>query len=418
MGSIQLRRLLAKKEISALVYGIAEKLNLSFCVVDNNGKLVIGSEHANSSEFQVDLDGELLGKVRGEANASIIASLLSYIARQERDIRAINEETRERYNEISVIDVLADKISVSLDPGEVGRAVIEVIEEAFQTESISFMLKNEEKGVLKVIASSWKKGVPKVYTRTDRRIIADMLAKGKAELVNDVQDDPRYARSDGVEQSIICAPLIVKSRTLGLILVKSAKKFDYPARSLKLLNAIATQSAAHIESARLFDRLSYIQKIIDEANYLNDLESILDKVLFEARKLANADAGSIFLLEEGELKFSYVHNDTLFKADETNRAVYSDISIPVNKGSIVGYAAATGQSLVIEDAYNLPDNLPYKFNSAPDRESGYKTTSVLSIPIKTTQGRLVGVMQIINAKNEKGDSVPFTIESQAYRAYA
>lgn len=414
MDRVRLSKFLENDEISALVMGIAKKLNLDFCVFDSSGKLLIGRESASSSEFSVDLDGEPLGKVCGDADASIIASLLNHLVRQERDIRAISRETLERYQEISIVYDLADKIAVSLDPGDVGKAIIKEIEESFHADSISIMLKDEEKETLKVVASLWKRGVPKGYSKTDRKIVADILASGRAEIVNNVRDDPRYSTGDGFERSMACAPMRVKGRTLGLIIVKSAENHNYAASDLKLLKAIATQSAAPIESARLYDKLNFIQKIIDEANHLHDLESILDKILYESRKLANADAGSIFLLEDDELKFSYVHNDTLFKENETNKAIYSNISIPVNEKSIVGYAAITGKSLVIEDAYSLPDNLPYTFNSAPDEESGYRTKSVFSIPIKTTKAKLVGIMQIINAKNEKGVSVPFTSESQAY----
>ncbi len=153
---------------------------------------------------------------------------------------------------------------------------------------------------------------------------------------------------------------------------------------------------------------------IEEINHLNDVDAILDRILYETRRLSNADAGSIFLLEENTLKFSYVHNDTLFREDEANVELYSEFKVPADQTSIVGYSALTGDAIVIDDAYNMPDNLPYKFNPAYDKRSGYKTTSILAIPLKTIQDRLVGVIQLINSKNENGESVPFPAESQNY----
>lgn len=153
---------------------------------------------------------------------------------------------------------------------------------------------------------------------------------------------------------------------------------------------------------------------IDQLNQLNDVDTILDRILYEARKISNADAGSIFLVEENELKFSYVHNDTLFREDETNVALYDNFKVPISEKSIVGYTGLTGKTLSIDDAYNIPDNLPYSFNPLYDQKSGYKTTSILTIPLMTFQNKLVGVMELINAKTESGGDCSFSEESENY----
>lgn len=157
-----------------------------------------------------------------------------------------------------------------------------------------------------------------------------------------------------------------------------------------------------------------ILRVTEEMNQLKDVDSILDKILFEARQLVRADAGSIFLIEDEKLKFSYVQNDTLFKEDEANAALYADFSVPVDDESIVGYAAMTGTCVVIDDAYDIAADLPYRFNPDYDKKSGYCTTSILAVPLKTFEARLVGVMQLINAKNEHGVSVPFPEDSRLY----
>jgi len=157
-----------------------------------------------------------------------------------------------------------------------------------------------------------------------------------------------------------------------------------------------------------------ILKATEELNRLKDVDAILDRILYEARRLSNADAGSIFLIKKGQLQFSYVHNDTLFKEDEGNAELYVDFSVPITEKSIVGYSAMTGELLVIDDAYQIPDNLPYNFNPGFDQKSGYKTTSILTIPLKTIDDKVVGVMQLINALNERGTPVAFSKESQLY----
>lgn len=162
------------------------------------------------------------------------------------------------------------------------------------------------------------------------------------------------------------------------------------------------------------DKVFSILEKIDTLNHLNDVDTILDRILYEARNIANADAGSIFLVEGSDLTFSYVHNDTLFKEDETNVALYDSTKVPISVNSIVGCAAKTGKTLAIDDAYDIPEDRPYSFNPFYDRESGYKTKSILAIPLMTFQNKLVGVMQLINAKDEFKKTVPFSEDSRNY----
>jgi len=155
-----------------------------------------------------------------------------------------------------------------------------------------------------------------------------------------------------------------------------------------------------------------ILHITEEISHLKDVDAILDKILFEARRLANADAGSIFLAERDKLRFSYVHNDTLFDQRATHTDLYADFAVSISPKSIVGYVALTRETLAIDNAYRIAPELPYAFNPTYDDNSGYQTVSMLTIPLTTYQNRLVGVMQLINAKTESGAVVPFSHTSQ------
>lgn len=157
-----------------------------------------------------------------------------------------------------------------------------------------------------------------------------------------------------------------------------------------------------------------ILKTTDEVNQLKDVDTILDKILYESRKFANADAGSIFLVDNESLIFSFVQNDTLFKSEGANAALYQNFGIPISEQSIVGYVAKTRQSLAIDDAYELDVTLPFSFNKSFDEKSGYRTTSMLTIPLIAQESRLVGVMQLINAKNDMGKVTPFSSDAQTY----
>ena len=155
-----------------------------------------------------------------------------------------------------------------------------------------------------------------------------------------------------------------------------------------------------------------ILKIIDELNTLKDVDTILDRILSESRRLSNADAGSIFLIPEDELVFSYVQNDTLFDHESGRAALYQDLKVPITHDSIVGHTALTRKPVAINDAYNLPADVPFKFNTSFDKENGYKTTSILAIPLLTMEDRMLGVMQLINAKDKDQNTIPFSKDNQ------
>ncbi|MFH1726949.1 MAG: HD domain-containing phosphohydrolase [Pseudomonadota bacterium] len=157
-----------------------------------------------------------------------------------------------------------------------------------------------------------------------------------------------------------------------------------------------------------------ILRTTDELHNLKDVDAVIDHLLHESRKLTNSEAGSVFLMEGNELVFSYVHNDVLFQKNDSSAAIYEDIKIPVNKNSIVGYSAITGEILSIDDVYNISNAVPYKFNDAFDKKSGYVTKSVLTIPLKTMQENLVGIMQLINTKDKSGNIVNFSEEDKLY----
>ncbi|MBU1222071.1 HD domain-containing protein [Myxococcota bacterium] len=163
--------------------------------------------------------------------------------------------------------------------------------------------------------------------------------------------------------------------------------------------------------------LGYILEITEELNALKDIDAILDRILFESRKLTRAVAGSIFLVENSKLKFSYVHNDELYTQGHNNKHIYSSLEIPVNRNSIVGYVADTGDPVIIDDAYNIPPELPFHHNSSFDEKTGFHTQSMLTVPLKTFQGNVVGVIQIINCRDEEGNVCPFQPEMEPYISF-
>jgi response regulator RpfG family c-di-GMP phosphodiesterase len=161
------------------------------------------------------------------------------------------------------------------------------------------------------------------------------------------------------------------------------------------------------------DKLESIVSLGTELNQINDLDILLERVLFRARQWVNANAGSIYISDGKMLKFEYTQNDTLkSQLPEGEKLIYSTFSIPIDDKSIAGSVASTGQAINLPDVYNLPPDVTYHFSSNIDDATGYKTTSILTIPLKTAKGDVLGVLQIINAQDDDKNVIPFTKEDE------
>lgn len=161
------------------------------------------------------------------------------------------------------------------------------------------------------------------------------------------------------------------------------------------------------------ESLAEILEINEKISHIRDVDSLLDRVLAEARLISNADAGSIYLIRGESLSFEYVQNDTLKKLDKSsNRYKYTKQMVPVDNTSIAGYAALHKTPLVIDNVYNLGSDVPYTFNRTFDDSSSYHTQSVMTVPLMTSRDRIIGVMQIINAQDRKGKVIPFSRDDE------
>lgn len=159
-------------------------------------------------------------------------------------------------------------------------------------------------------------------------------------------------------------------------------------------------------------RIEVILKTIRSLNQLKDMDMILDRILEESRNMTKADAGSIYLLKDKNLHFSHVHNDTLFGKQGAGAAQYANIILPLDNSTIVGHSALTRKPVVVDDAYNIPADAPYSFSASFDEGNDYHTTSILALPLITSMDELVGVIQLINAQDQHGNTTVFPEHSK------
>jgi HD-GYP domain-containing protein (c-di-GMP phosphodiesterase class II) len=162
--------------------------------------------------------------------------------------------------------------------------------------------------------------------------------------------------------------------------------------------ALLTVQAARASEARRYRELTDLTHIGVALSTERNLLTLLEKILTQARRISDSDAGSIYLVERTEdgnptsLKFKLSQNFSL------PNLPLGEFTVPIDHGSLAGYAAATGEALVIDDVYLLPGDVTYKQNRTFDEKFGYRTKSMLVLPMKTHRDEVVGVLQLLNRK--------------------
>ena len=158
-------------------------------------------------------------------------------------------------------------------------------------------------------------------------------------------------------------------------------------------------------------------KIIRELHHINEYTVLLERILHEARIFARADAGTLYLRDKDKLYFNYIENDTLFQdGNSEDKFAYTDKSIPLDKTSLAGFVAVTGQPLLIDDVYDLPESLDFTFNPEFDKQTNYHTQSQLVIPLIGNNQKTLGAIQLINAQYG-GKTVPFSAMDKVHISF-
>jgi HD-GYP domain-containing protein (c-di-GMP phosphodiesterase class II) len=191
----------------------------------------------------------------------------------------------------------------------------------------------------------------------------------------------------------------------------------------------------HYQSA---EQLRIASAEIDELNRIgvalsaeHKIAKLLEMILTRARQMTAADAGSIYFVASAQddfwscspeshpavsgsiqeleverrkpdvisrpaaLRFMWAQNDSV-------SAPFEQTTVEISNASIAGHVALTGESVQLDDAYDLPPGLPYTIDHDFDAKLGYRTKSILAVPMCNERGEVVGVLQLINSKYNPG----------------
>ncbi len=173
--------------------------------------------------------------------------------------------------------------------------------------------------------------------------------------------------------------------------------------------ALVQAGFERMRDRRNMERLNQVGRALASEQ---NLDRLLDLILSQGRSLVRAEGGSIYLvMEEGngrELLFAHTQNARV-------HLPFRRFRMPVSVDSMAGYTALTGHTVNIPDVYRIDGGAPYRFNPSFDLQAGYRTTSMLSVPLTDAEGKVLGVLQFINRLEEEAGgprAVPFLEEQE------
>lgn len=152
-------------------------------------------------------------------------------------------------------------------------------------------------------------------------------------------------------------------------------------------------------------------------------DKLMEMVLLGAKELANADGGTLYILDDdNQLQFQLVHTTSLGIA--LGGTSENDPELPpvalfeddgtANFANVVSYSVHKAETVNIDDAYD-PVEFDFSGTRKFDKQNNYRSKSFITVPLRPRGGNVIGALQLINAIDPlSGDPIPFSIEIQGF----
>lgn len=309
---------------------------------------------------------------------------------------------RERRRFASTLQEIARTISSALDPALVFPQVLEQLERVIQFESASIQTIDRDR--LRLVAARGfadnEAALGLTMQIRDDVFVGRVLSTRKPIVVDDVQQDPAWIKSDDLPESFlihgwICAPLLVRDRAVGVLNVDSHHVGAYGPAEVEVVMAFADHAATAVLNAQLFAesqrQVHAMVALADTARVVSaslNLDEVLHRITEQTRGSLGVESALLWLLDEatGELEFG--------AASGPRAEAMAGRRLSLEQ-SIAGWAARMGEAVVVEDAASDP-----RLDARLDRELGFETRQIACAPIQV-QDRILGVLEVINPDRDE-----------------
>jgi transcriptional regulator with GAF, ATPase, and Fis domain len=243
MARLKLKKLFADKNGAArALSNWLGSTNARMAIQDAGGEMLIGTALAGE-KCAIELNGETLGWVAGDA-AERVAALISAIAAKEAEKIALADEVLDKYREINLLYNLTEKLAATIELTQVASIALTESSRLIRAVAGKVILR-DEMGTQHPAAAFGT--FPSNSSEPGERIANKTIETGKGEIVN-------ADAGANASASFLCAPLKAQDRAIGAILLAREAQATYTAADLKLLATVASQAAPPIENALLYEK--------------------------------------------------------------------------------------------------------------------------------------------------------------------
>jgi HD-GYP domain-containing protein (c-di-GMP phosphodiesterase class II) len=170
-----------------------------------------------------------------------------------------------------------------------------------------------------------------------------------------------------------------------------------------LLKSVVSEVTVYAE--RLGGQIKKMSDIGRALSGVYDLNTLLEMIVDQARSFANADAGTLYIVEDNKLRFQIVQNDSLkIRMGGKTGETIPFPPVELKESNVSAYVALKGQSVNIRDVYDT-DLFDFTGPKKFDQSTGYRSKSMLVVPMKNHDNDVIGVLQLLNAKNPINNEV-------------
>ena len=261
IADIKLKRLCQKQPLAGLLQHLQQTLTQdSLCVLDHQQEPVLGQFDTQAPRHPIMLDGEAIGWVSGSGQIAVVADLIAYAAQNERQSKALAQDTLAKYKELTLLYQLSEKVAACVEIPQLTALALEETRRMLTNGDlqIAIVLSDNDSQQLLIhdcIGELFSQGHS---LQPVDGITASVLQSGSAEIVNDVSTDPRFAQHPAMldtVHSLLCTALKSTDKIFGVILVVSERATVFQAADLKVLNVLASQIGMALGRAELITHL-------------------------------------------------------------------------------------------------------------------------------------------------------------------
>ncbi|OAB60021.1 hypothetical protein AY600_15410 [Phormidium willei BDU 130791] len=279
MSRSLLQKLFSQTDIQATLHQLSCQLNVEFFIQDARQKTVFTTQaldqsgsvshfgfnvnkypnEISDSELDssliskaIDVNGQTLGWIYSHGEMTLIHQVITCLARQQSEKTSLARELLERYQEIDLFYEISTQVTTSLDLSQLSQLVLREVSNTLPCTSSAIWLLDDSPDVLHRLSQDgcplpWPDPLP-----LNQSILGSILEQDQGEIINNLPSDRRATCCDESIASLLCVPLSVQSRSIGLMVVVHEQGIAYTAEHLKLLTLFAVQTAIAIDKALLY----------------------------------------------------------------------------------------------------------------------------------------------------------------------